>query len=270
MSEDHVIGQKKDNIYYLTLNRPAKRNAMPFEMLPAICEQVEERILDPEIRVIVIKGEGKVFSAGVDFTSLGSLVGRWTGDQAAGGAMIRADIHKYQQFLNRIEAIEIPVICAMHGAVFGMALELALACDIRLMSDDCVWGLPELTFGLVADLGGTSRLSRVIGSARAMEVLMTGKKDFSAQTALDWGLINHVYPAGALFAEAEKLARAITKTAPIAVGATKKIIKRGEDGDLMKQLEMEVGMQSILVRSEDFQEGVMALMEGRPPQWKHK
>jgi enoyl-CoA hydratase/carnithine racemase len=270
MSEDHVIGEKKNGIYYVTLNRPAKRNAMLFEMLPAICEQIEEQILDPEIRVIIIKGEGKVFSAGVDFNSLGTLVGRWTGDQAAGGAMIRADIHKYQQFLNRIEAIEIPVICAMHGAVFGMALELALACDIRLMSDDCVWGLPELTFGLVADLGGTSRLSRIIGPSRAMEVLMTGKKDFTAQAALEWGLINHVYPAEVLISEAEALAQAISRIAPIAVGATKKIIKRGEGGDIMTQLEMEVGMQSILVRSEDFQEGVLALMEGRTPNWKRK
>jgi enoyl-CoA hydratase/carnithine racemase len=270
MSEDFVVGEKQDNIFHITLNRPEKRNAMPFEMLPAICELIESQIFDPDIRVIILKGAGKVFSAGVDFNSLGTLVGRWTGDEAAGGAMIRADIHKYQQYLNRIEAIEIPVICAMHGAVYGMALELALACDIRLMSDDCKWGVPELTFGLIADLGGSSRLPRMIGSSRAMEVLMTGKKDFSAQAALDWGLVNHIFPGEDLAAEAEKLAGAIAKMAPIAVGATKKIIKQGHDGDLMSQMDMEVTMQSILVRSEDFKEGVEALIEGRSPEWKRK
>ena len=270
MSEDFVLGEKKDSIYYITLNRPNKRNAMPFEMLPAICEQIEEQIFDPEIRVIMLKGAGKVFSAGVDFNSLGTLVGRWTGDQAAGGAMIRADIHKYQQYLNRIEAIEIPVVCAMHGAVYGMALELALACDIRLMSEECLWGVPELTFGLIADLGGTSRLPRIIGPSRAMEVLMTGRKDFTAQSALEWGLVNHIYPAETLASEAEGLALAIAKMAPIAVGATKKIIKQGEGTDVMTQMDMEVTMQSILVRSEDFKEGVEALIEGREPDWKRK
>jgi len=197
------------------------------------------------------------------------LAGRFLGDQAAGGAPIRADIHKYQQYLNRLESIEIPIVCAMQGAVLGMALELALACDIRLMSDECLWGLPEHQFGLIADLGGTSRLHRTIGAARAMEVLMTGKR-YPAAKALEWGLVNHLYPEDTLAAEAEKLVMDISRMAPLAVGATKKIIKRGEGVDLMTQLDMEVSYQSILLRSEDFQEGITALMEKRDPVWKRK
>jgi len=150
-----------------------------------------------------------------------------------------------------------------------MALELALACDIRLMSDDCLWALPEHQFGLIADLGGTSRLHRTIGAARAMEVLMTGKR-YPATKALEWGLVNHLYPENILITEAEKLVMDISKMAPLAVGATKKIIKRGEGVDLMTQLDMEVSYQSILLRSEDFQEGVTALMERRDPVWKRK
>jgi len=205
----------------------------------------------------------------VDFNSLGMLVGRFTGDTAAGGAPIRSDIHKYQHYLNRLEIIEIPIICALHGAVFGMAMELALACDFRLMSDDCDWGLFELKFGLIGDLGGTARLHRTIGASRAMEVLMTGKT-YSAQQALGWGLVSYLYPEAELFEQADALAQDIARMAPLAVGATKKIIKRGEGVDLMTQLDMEVTMQSILLRSQDFQEGITSLLEKRDPQWKRQ
>ena len=269
MPADLVLGAKHGYRYTITLNRPDKRNAMPFDMLVDICERVEAQISDPEVRAIIIQGAGKVFSAGVDFNSLASLVGRFMADSAAGGASIRADISKFEQYLTRLEAIELPIICALHGGVYGMGLELALACDIRLMSDDCRWGLPELKFGLVADLGGTTRLARTIGQARTMEVLMTGKR-FTADQALAWGLVNHVCPAVELAAQTESLAADIARMAPLAVGAVKKIVKRGEGTDLATQLDMEVAMQSILLRSEDFQEGVKALMEGRDPDWKRK
>ena len=148
-------------------------------------------------------------------------------------------------------------------------MELALACDFRLMSDDCIWGMPELKFGLVADVGGTSRLHRTIGASRAMEVLMTGKT-YSAGQALDWGLVSYLHPEAELFAEAEQMALAIARMAPLAVGATKKIIKRGEGVDLMTQLDMEATLQSILLRSQDFQEGISALIEKRDPVWKRQ
>lgn len=269
MSEDPLVGEKKEDIFYITLNRPDKRNAIPFQLLADICRMVEGQVADTQIRAIIIKGAGKVFSAGVDFNSLGSLVGPFTGPESAGGALIRSEIHKHQQYFNRLEVVEIPIICAIHGAVFGMALELALACDFRFMSDECIWGLPELHFGLVADLGGTSRLHRTIGAARAMEVLMTGKH-FSAQQALDWGLVSYLHPQESLLDEARKFARDISKMAPLAVGATKQIIKQGQGLGLMNQMQMEAAQQSILARSDDFMEGITALMEKRNPRWKHK
>jgi enoyl-CoA hydratase/carnithine racemase len=182
---------------------------------------------------------------------------------------LRALIYQYQQYLNRLEAVEIPVICAMHGRVLGLGVELALACDIRLMSADCVWAMPEVKMGLIADLGGTTRLARLLGPARAMEVLMTAN-EYTAQQALDWGLISYLHPPEELLAAAEKMARDITAAAPLAVGAFKKIIKRGEGLDLMTQLDMEVNLQSILLRTEDFQEGIQALIEKRPAKWKRK
>lgn len=266
---DYLIGEKKQNIYTITLNRPDKRNAINVQMLTGICELAEKQAADSDIRAIIVKGEGKIFSAGVDFNSLGAEVGVFLGDKGAGGAGLRALIYRFQQYFNRLEAVEIPIICVMHGRALGLGIELALACDIRLMSDDCIWGMPELKLGVIADLGGTSRLARLMGPSRAMEILMTGR-EYSAQQALDWGLINYRHPANDLADEAEKLAQDIALTAPLAAGAVKKIIKRGDGVDLMTQLDMEANHNSILLRSADFQEGLAAMMERRQPVWKRR
>ena len=269
MSDEYLIGEKKQNIYTISLNRPAKRNAINVEMLTGLCEMAEQQATDPEVRAIILKGEGKIFSAGVDFNSLGAEVGACLGEGGAGGTGLRALIYRFQQYLNRLEAVEVPIICAIHGRALGLAVELALACDIRLMSEDCIWSMPELKMGVIVDVGGTSRLSRLLGPSRAMEILMTGR-DYSAQQALDWGLINYHHAAQDLIGEAEKMAQDIALTAPLAAGAVKKIIKRGDGVDLMTQQDMEANHNSILLQTEDFQEGVTAMMEKRPAKWKKK
>lgn len=267
MTTEQIKGEKKGHIFYITLNRPEKRNAITPEMMTSICEMAEAQMADPEIRAIILKAEGPIFSAGIDFMALGAEVGPLMGAADGGGARLRALIHKYQQYMNRLEAVELPIICAMHGKVLGMGAEMILACDLRVMSTDCRWGLPELRLGLIADLGGTTRLTRLVGQARAMEVLMTGN-EFSADQALSWGLINYVVAEDDLVQTAEKMANDIAKCAPLAVGATKKILKRGEGVDLMTQLDMEVNLQSILLKTDDCQEGLTAMLEKRAPQWK--
>ena len=269
MTDEFLVGEKKDNIYTITLNRPEKRNAVNVAMLTGICELAERQAADPDIRVIIVKGEGKIFSAGVDLNSLGAEVGLFLGDKAAGGAGLRALIYKFQQYFNRLEAVEIPIICAMHGRALGLGIELALACDIRLMSDDCLWGMPELKLGVIADLGGTSRLSRLLGPSRAMEVFMTAGQ-YTSQQALDWGLVNYLHPPNDLIAQSEQMAQDIASTAPLAAGAVKKIIKRGQGVDLMTQLDMEASHNSILLQSADFQEGLAAMMEKRAAKWKKR
>lgn len=269
MTENYLAGEKKGNIYTISLSRPAKRNAITVEMLTGICEMAESQTGDPEIRAIIIKGEGKIFSAGVDFNSLGAEVGACLGEAGAGGAPLRALIYRFQQYFNRLEAVEIPIICAMHGRALGLSIELALACDIRLMSDDCIWAMPELKLGVIADLGGTSRLARLLGPSRTMEIFLTAR-DYTAQQAVDWGLVNYIYPEKDLFAEAEKMTLEMAATAPLAGGAVKKIIKRGDGVDLMTQLDMEANHNSILLRSEDFQEGLTAMMEKRAAKWKKR
>jgi enoyl-CoA hydratase/carnithine racemase len=269
MSDQYLVGEKKHNIYTITLNRPEKRNAINVEMLTGICELAEKQAGDSDIRAIILKGEGKVFSAGVDFNSLGAEVGVFLGEAGAGGAGLRALIYRFQQYFNRLEAVEIPIICAMHGRALGLGIELALACDIRLMSDDCIWSMPELKIGVIADLGGTSRLARLLGPSRAMEILMTGR-EYNAKQALDWDLVNYLHTANDLIAESEKMAQDIASTAPLAVGAVKKIIKRGDGVDLMTQLDMEANYNSMLLRTADFQEGLTAMMEKRSPHWRKK
>jgi enoyl-CoA hydratase len=269
MTDEFLVGEKKDNIYTITLNRPEKRNAVNVAMLTGICELAEKQAADPDIRVIIVKGEGKIFSAGVDLNSLGAEVGLFLGDKAAGGAGLRALIYRFQQYFNRLEAVEVPIICAMHGRALGLGIELALACDIRLMSDDCLWGMPELKLGVIADLGGTSRLSRILGSSRAMEVFMTAGQ-YTSQQALNWGLVNYLYPPNDLIAQSEKMAQDIASTAPLAVGAVKKIIQRGQGVDLMTQLDMEASHNSILLQTADFQEGLNAMMEKRAAKWKKR
>ncbi len=269
MTTEHIRGEKKGPIFTITLNRPDKRNAITAEMMQAICDFAEAQTADPEIRAIILNGEGPIFSSGIDLFALGAEVGSMMGEADGGGACIRALIYQYQQYMNRLEAIELPIICAMHGKVLGMGTEIALACDLRLMSAECVWGLPELRLGMIADLGGTSRLPRLVGQARAMEILMTGNQ-FSADQALAWGLVNYTPEKDKLIATAEKLVDDIARCAPLAVGATKKILKRSEGVDLMTQLDMEVNLQSIILRTEDCQEGVTAVMEKRAPVWKRR
>jgi enoyl-CoA hydratase/carnithine racemase len=269
MAQQNYRGEKKGPVYHITINRPEKRNALTFEMIKEISDMVEAVLPDPEVRAILFKGEGKLFSSGVDLNSLAALAPVFLGDSAAGGSTIRELVTKGQQCLNLLDTAEVPIICAMHNRVQGMAMELVLACDIRLMSDDCVWGLQEVKFGLIPDLGGNARLSRIVGGARAMEVNMTGNM-FSAQQALDWGLVSYIYPEKDLFAEAEKLALDIASNAPLAVGAIKKVVKRGLGVDLMTQLDMESYFQSIMARSEDFKEGITAMLEKRPAVWKRK
>jgi enoyl-CoA hydratase/carnithine racemase len=269
MTNSYLVGEKSDNIFTITLNRPEKRNAINVEMLTGLCEMVEHQAIDPDVRAIILRGAGTVFSAGVDFNSLGAEVGACLGPAGGGGTGLRALIYKFQQYLNRLEAVEVPIICAMHGRALGLAVELALACDIRLMSEDCIWSMPELKMGVIADVGGTSRLSRLLGPARAMEILMTGR-EYGTQQALDWGLINYHHPSKDLNDAAEMMAQDIATTAPLAVGAVKKIIKRGDGVDLMTQQDMEANHNSILLRTEDFQEGLGAMMEKRSPRWKKK
>src|SRR5271155_4358232 len=267
MAENPITVRVEGEIAYIALNRPEKRNAINQAMLRAIPEAIDE-VDRPDVRAIIIYGEGQAFSAGIDFSSLANDTG------AQGGHGGGSDMQRFRRFvaesqgsLNRIESIEKPVIGALHGFVGGLGLELALACDARVAAVGARLGMPEVRIGLVPDVGGTTRLTRTVGYARAKELIMTARL-IDADEAERIGLVNRVVAPGAHIAAAEELAREMARNAPVAVGLAKRIIDRGHSLDKMTFMELEMLAQSSLLMTEDFREGARALAERRDPRFK--
>jgi enoyl-CoA hydratase/carnithine racemase len=209
---------------------------------------------------VIIHGEGPVFSAGIDF-------GRLAGDVGGEAPLpFRSMVGEMQAALARLEALETPVVAAMQRYVPGLALELALACDLRVVTADGELGLPEVRLGLVPDVGGTTRLVRTVGYARAKELIMTGRM-IPAEEALAIGLVNQVVPVGDHLEGAARLAREIAANAPLAVGLAKRLIDLGSNVDRETFTKIELLAQSLLVRTEDAHEGARALAERRPPRF---
>jgi enoyl-CoA hydratase/carnithine racemase len=254
-------------IAYLMLNRPEKRNAINNDVLHALPKALEQ-VDRPEIRAVIIAGEGAVFSAGIDFTSLAADTGAQGG--AGGGpdlVRFRRFVHASQASLDAIERIEKPVIGALHGYVGGLGLELALACDARIAAVGTKLGMPETRVGLVPDVGGTTRLTRTVGYAKAKELIMTARL-IDAEEAARIGMVNRVVAQGTHIAAAEELAREIARNAPLAVGMAKRIIDIGQSVDKATFMDLEALAQSSLFQTEDFREGAAALVQRRDPIFK--
>ena len=259
-TEPTITTRTEGAVALVGLNRPEKRNAITRDVLQALLDAVVAAERERAIRAIVIYGEGRVFSAGVDFTMLAGDVGG--GERTP----FRAQVGDMQAAVTRLEAVEKPVIAAMHRYVPGLALELALACDFRIASDDCELGLPEVKVGLVPDVGGTTRLVRTVGYARAKELILTGRM-IPASEALQIGLVTELAPVGTHLEAAIRLAEEIAQNAPLAVGLAKRLIDLGASTDKHTFQAMELLAQSILIPTEDAREGARALAERRPPRF---
>jgi enoyl-CoA hydratase/carnithine racemase len=267
MAEELIKVRIQGELAFIGLNRPDKRNAVSGAMLDALPRALAEAG-KPDVRAIVLYGEGQVFSAGIDFTSLTADTGAASG--GGGGpdlARFRHFVGQSQAALNALETIEKPVIGALHGYAGGLGLEIALACDARIAAAGTRMGMPEVRIGLVPDVGGTTRLTRTVGYARAKELIMTARL-IDAAEAERIGLVNRVVEPGAQIAAAEELAREMARNAPLAVGLAKRIIDRGHGLDKMSFMELEILAQSSLLTSEDFREGARALAERRDPKFK--
>ncbi|HXW84026.1 MAG TPA: enoyl-CoA hydratase/isomerase family protein [Candidatus Binataceae bacterium] len=267
MADEVIKTRIEGQIAYVGLNRADKRNAVNAAMLAAIPKAIAE-VDRREVRAIILYGEGQVFSAGIDFTSLTADTGASAGE--GGGpdmARFRRFIAESQGALSSLEAIEKPVIGALHGYAGGLGLEIALACDARIAAAGTRLGMPETRIGLVPDVGGTTRLTRTVGYARSKELIMSARM-IDADEAERIGLVNRVVAAGAQLAAAEELAREIARNAPLAVGLAKRIIDRGHSLDKATFMELEALAQSSLLLTQDFREGARALAERRDPQFK--
>ncbi len=265
MSEKLINVRIEGELAYVSLNRPEKRNAINGDLLRAIPEALAEAD-KPGVRAIVLYGEGQVFSAGIDFTSLASE----TGSGGSGGpdmGRFRHFVHQAQSSLEAIERVEKPVIGALHGYVGGLGLELALACDARIAAAGTRLGMPEVRIGLVPDVGGTTRLTRTVGYAMAKELIMTARM-IDTEEASRIGLVNRVVASGGHIAAAEELGHEIARNAPLAVGLAKRIIDIGHSVDKSTFMELEALAQSSLLLTEDFREGATALAQRRDPKFK--
>ena len=240
------------------MNRPGKRNAFNGELVAATAEALRAAAEDPAVRCVVLRGAGSMFSAGVDLAALSELV--------AAPAQLRLFRRRCLEAWNLAEEMPKPVICAIQGACIGGALELALACDFRVLAADAIVGMPETRIGLIPDLGGCSRLPQVVGICRAKELIMTGKL-IGADEAERIGLATRVAPADELDAAVQQLADELLACAPVAVALAKRVLDASARPALAATLELELVSQERCAATADFAEGALAFREKRPPEF---
>ena len=253
-----VETEDRGAVRHVVLNRPEKRNAFNQEMVVATGQALRAAADDPAVHCVVLRGEGAMFSSGMD---LGSLAGL-----AETPDMLRPFRRACTDAWNLAEDMAKPVVCQIHGACIGGAMELALACDLRVIAADALVGLPETRVGLIPDVGGSSRLPQVVGLGRAKELIMTGKL-IGAEEAERIGLATRVAPAEALDDAVEAFAGELLACSPTAVALAKRVMDASARPALSTTLELEVVAQERCAASADFAEGVSAFREKRQPQF---
>jgi enoyl-CoA hydratase/carnithine racemase len=253
-----VLTEDHGSVRHVILNRPEKRNAFNGDLVMATGEALRAAADDPEVRCVVLRGAGPMFSSGMD---LGALA-----DLAEAPEHLRAFRRECLSAWNLAEEMTKPTICQIHGACIGGAMELALACDLRVVESHAVVGIPETRIGLIPDVGGSSRLPAVVGLGRAKELIMTGKM-ISGEEAERIGLANRVAPANELDAATQTLVDELLACAPVAVGLAKRVMDASAKPALAATLELEVTMQERCAATADFAEGAAAFREKRQPEF---
>ncbi len=248
-----------DNIAVLRLNRPDNLNSWNQQKRDELRAAVAQLVADDSLRVAVITGTGRAFSAGEDVRGMKGLADIGT----RGFRRVVRDIHNV---FDEVEAIEIPVIAAINGVAAGGGLELALSCDFRFAASTAKLGLPENNVGLIPGSGGCSRLVRTVGLSTAKRLVMTAEM-VPAERALALRLIDEVYPAEQLMDETMAFARRLAARAPQALGMAKLVLNNSARVDPDTARNFERLGQSILKKTEDHLEGARAFIEKRPPQF---
>ena len=249
--------QREDQIAVLTLDRPAKLNALSTELIGDLSEALARLVTDDDLRVLILTGAGNAFCAGTDISELTNLTEAEAIETSRRG----------QKICDQIESFPVPVIAAINGVAAGGGCELALACHLRIASTSATFSLPETRLGLMPAYGGTQRLSRDIAVARALEMMLAGKQ-IDAAAALEFGVVNRIVEPDELLVAAGELATGIAALAPLAIRACLEAVNEGLKLPFDEGLELERELFASLVTTEDAKEGTRAFLEKRKPVFK--
>ena len=241
----------------VVIQRPPA-NALASGLIREVNELLDELEGNTDVRVILLKGEGRFFSAGADIKEFTTIESGEEFSQLA---------KKGQDVFERMENFSKPIIAAIHGAALGGGLELAMGCHIRLVSENAKLGLPELQLGLVPGFAGSQRLPKLVGRAKAAEMLLTSEP-ISGTEAVQWGLANKAYPEEELFSKAQEMAEKIAKKSPGAMKAAIELLSYTKDDRFYEGVMREADLFGEVFVSEDAKEGISAFIEKREPNFK--
>lgn len=257
MTYELILTERHNRVGLITLNRPQALNALNNQLMREVMDALADFDRNDDVGAMVITGSEKAFAAGADIKEMAdkSITEMMDTDHVA--------------VFGRIRTIRKPVIAAVSGWALGGGCEVALSCDMIVASESAKFGQPEITIGVIPGAGGTQRLTRAVGKAIAMEMILNNRT-LSAQEAHQFGLVNRVVPVQEYLNEALKLADEIASRAPLAVRAAKKMIDQAYELPLSEGLSEEKQAFYDLFASEDQKEGMKAFSEKRKPEWKGK
>jgi len=260
-----LLYEKADHIGVITLNRPERLNAISFEMLEALTRTLADADADADVRVLILTGAGRGFCSGLDLKDAaeGKGIGG-AGTLSPGGGAAHFGTRNLPTVV--LHEIDTPVICAINGPAAGYGVDLALGCDIRLVSDTAKIIPGFAKRGIVPESGGTWYLPRLVGWAKACEIGFLAD-DLLPERALALGIVNAVVPAAELLAEAQRWAAKIAANAPLAIRAMKRLFRHGLSEDFEAHSHHVLMQLLLLFRSQDFQEGIAAFLERRDPRF---
>ncbi|WP_078379475.1 enoyl-CoA hydratase [Sutcliffiella halmapala] len=249
----------EEQIATVTISK-APANALSSAVLKELSKLLDELESNEEVRVVLLHGEGRFFSAGADIKEFTTVK---TGEEFAQLGKVGQDLFE------RMETYPKPIIAAIHGAALGGGLELAMGCHIRLVTKTAKLGLPELQLGLIPGFAGTQRLPRLVGSAKAFEMLFTSDP-LTGEEAVQWGLANKAFEEENLMEEALKMAKKIAKKGPVSVASVIELSRYTKSQEFYNGVEKEAELFGKVFSSEDGKEGIQAFIEKRAPEFKGK
>ena len=256
--EDLILEERQGHVALLTLNRPRVMNALNFPMLRALKERLDALWFDREVRVVMITGAGeKAFCAGADLKERATL----------SEVQVKEFIRTIGDTFTMLEEMPKPTMAVMNGVAFGGGLEMALACDLRYAAESARMGLTETSLAIIPGAGGTQRLPRVVGKARAKELIFTARR-ITAREAAEMGLVNEVVPDDRLLELAFEVAQEIASNGPLAVAQAKYAINMGAEVEIHAGLFIESRCYDNIIPTKDRLEGLKAFQEKRKPQYR--